>query len=1019
MANSLKNITIPLTGSLNMNRNESLTDSSFSIFNKQNSPVFGGSISPLHYKLNGTNKAVYTYSGDKFHIVNGILYKNDVALKDLSSEKAFEITNIEEDLDGLEVDRRIGYKIYTDSDGLHLRLYQYKPDWTLRETHTYLVNSDAKKSILLSSRIVQRFDRDFVLMVYLFDGRPVLTVYLVTNSSDVVKRISRGFEFVKPIKAGEFEEIFFTSKSIRPFITMTQQLSKGLDDDPSKCFGGSKTNVSFGISVFQDRPSASNTYADLAFANFEFSFDQTSDSNLFLNVCALKGAKGELNYNYTLDNLVKTSDRSTYMAFVDNSTAAISVGSPADANDWGNFVAFTPNATPIYMSSYPSLTEGNTYYSMYAPKQLIATIDSGSHLNPSKFQSSCLTMNQDGYARLVIAGFGIDDKTPVCSEIFDAITGKRIDGAGVTSNADIPTNSDGWGTWWGNRKNTRDTCYNKTGSRSVLSDSGFCVLYNGEEGNITGISYAKDSSKVGTLLTEWGSVLESFGVSTGYNRVAYKDANTGKIKLIRTKSVETSDLSVVRNKLIVRCSADENIYDLDTGKWGKFANDWNDRCFTGISSTSTTSGEFFYSKAYERQASVSFYSTASFSTGFDSAFQKEKSSTPSRLFAYNQYQGVFNGDYISTGYVLTDINGLDIFISEGLTAPYYKTTKYEHRLQVSSVLNGSVYPVTEEGSTYFNIPVIDFSLLDCYNGRYALTVDESAYSLVMSDRKTPVLLYNALSGVQSTDFFIVQGQNYAVVQDYICMLTYNSNGVITQVEQVVDVGSMTFLGAFPSCALFYSPAAKTIFAFNGDANLQIYVKTDRISEVYTTKYFPALEWICFCCNDGTYILTEDNNFRVELFGVEDFYNTKDPWVTAVLSNGKNIRYSLVKHDSTWTTIPVEVETTFFCDGDMKKSTITDWYIRVFKGDEDYNGKVVCSAKTMNDIVSQTIKTFDGKVDVKLTKDKFDENDNSMITLHTGCNALGTSCKVVSDYPISYFGFTIGGDGSTAKSKYNI
>lgn len=1001
-----------------MNRNESLTDSSFSIFNKQNSPVFGGSISPLHYKLNGTDKAVYTYNGDKFYIKNGSLYKNDVALKDLSSEKAFKIKNIKEDLDGLEVDHQIGYKMYTDSNGLHLKLYYYKNDWTLRETHTYSVRSDTK-TVLLSSRIVQRFGRDFVLMIYQLSGTPVLSVWLVTSPSNV-RHVSKGFEFVKPIEAGVFEEIFSPIEGIKPFITMTQQLTKGLDDDPSKCFGGSRTNVSFGISVFQDRPSASNTYADLAFANFEFSFNQASNDNLFLNVCALKGAKGGLNYNYVLDNLVKTSDRSTYMAFVDNSTAAISVGSPADANDWGNFIAFIPNVAPTYLDSYPSLTEGNTYFSnSYAPKQLIATIDSGSHLNPSKFQSSCLTMNQDGYARLVIAGFGIDDKTPVCSEIFDAITGKRIDGAGVTSNADIPTNSDGWNTWWGNRKNTRDTCYNKTGSRSVLDDSGFCVLYNGEEGNIVGISYAKDAAHVGTLLTEWGSVLESFGVTVGYNSVAYKDANTGKIKVIYTKSVETSDLSVVRNKLIVRCSADENIYDLDTGKWGKFANDWNDRCFTGIPSTSTMSGEFFYSKTYEKQASISFYSTASFSTGFDSAFQKEKSSTPSRLFAYNQYQGVFNGDYISTGYVLTDTNGLDIFISEGLTAPYYKTTKYEHRLQASSALNGSVYPVTEEGSTYFNIPVIDFSLLDCYNGRYALTVNESAYSLVMSDRKTPVLLYNALSGVQSTDFFIVQGQNYAVVQGYICMLTYNSNGVITQVEQVVDVGSMTFLGAFPSWALFYSPAAKTIFAFNGDANLQIYVKTDRISEVYTTKYFPALEWICFCCNDGTYILTEDNNFRVELSNVEDFYNTEDPWITAVLSDGTNIRYSLVKHDETWTTIPVEVETAFFCDGDMKKSTITDWYIRVFKGDEDYNGKVVCSAKTMNDIVSQTIKTFDGKVDVKLTKDKFDENDNSMITLHTGCNALGTSCRIVSDYPISYFGFTIGGDGSTAKSKYNI
>ncbi len=999
-----------------MNRNESLTDSSFSIFNKQNSPVFGGSISPLHYNLNGTEKAVYTYSGDKFHIKNGSLYKNDAELKDLSNEKAFKITNIEEDLDGLEVDQRIGYKMYTDSNGLHLKTFYYRPNWTLRETQSYSVGSSTK-IVLLSSRIVQRFGRVFVLMVYLLDDIPVLSVWLVSGSNGV-RRASKGFHFVKPFESEEFEEIFSPIEGIKPFITMTKDLSKVLDDDPSKTFGRG-TNVSFGISVFQDRPSASNTFADLAFANFEFSFNQASDDNLFLNVCALKGSKGGSDYNYVLDNLVKTSDRSTYMAFVDNSTAAISVGSPANVNDWGNFIAFTPKVTPAYLDSYHGLIEGNMYYSTYDPGQLIATIDSDSHLNPSKFQSSCLTMNQDGYARLVLAGFGIDDKTPVCSEIFDAITGKRIDGAGVTSNADIPTNSDGWSTWWSNRKNTRDTCYNKTGSRSVLGDSGFCVLYNGEEGDIVGISYAKDTAHVGTLLTEWGSVLESFGVSTGYNRVAYKDANTGKIKVISTKPLETSDLSVVRNKLIVRCSADENIYDLDTGKWGKFANDWNDRCFTGISSTSTRSRVFFYSKSFEKQASISFYSTASFSTGFDSAFQKEKSSTPSRLFAYNQYQGVFNGDYISTGYVLTDTNGLDIFISEGLTTPYYKTTKYEHRLQASSALSGSVYPVTEEGSTYFNIPVIDFSLLDCYNGRYALTVNESAYNLVMSDRKTPVLLYNALSGVQSTDFFIVQGQNYAIVQGYICMLTYNSRGVITQVEQVVDVGSMTFLGAFPSCALFYSPAAKTIFAFNGDANLQIYVKTDRISKVYTTKYFPALEWICFCCNDGTYILTEDNNFRVELSNVQEFYNTKDPWITAVLSDGTNIRYSLVKHNDTWTTIPVEVETAFFCDGDMKKSTITDWYIRVFKGDEDYNGKVTCSAKTMNDIVSQTIKTFDGKVDVKLTKDKFDENDNSMITLHTGCNALGTSCRVVSDYPISYFGFTIGGDGSTAKSKYNI
>lgn len=1018
MANSLKNITIPLTGALNMNRNESLTDSSFSIFNKQNSPVFGGSISPLHYKLNGTDKAVYTYNGDKFYIKNGSLYKNDVEFKDFNGSVAFNERVINYDLDGLDVVNRIGYEVYSNSSGIYFRLRYFNDDWTLKKTKNFLATGYTSKT-LLSSRIVERNGDTFVIALFQdTEGNPSLEVNLVTDCDSSPEQIWEDFGFIYAIDPVTTMKIESNGSSV-PFASMSKKL---LCTSEENRFGGNRTDA-FGITVFLNRPSATSTFANMPFCNFEFSYNSATKDALRLKSCQVQGLDGTETIKYKVDSNTKTTNRSTFMAFVDNTCSMVSIGSSPVDSEWGNFTAYVKTALMSYISAF----NGSEFVNLYkCSADQVATLRGGSYVMPAKFQSSCLTMNQNGYARLVLAGFGAE-RSPVISEIFDSGLGCRIDSAGVTSNADIPTNSDGWDTWWSNRHNTRDTCYNKTGTRIenvTANNACFCTLFNGEEGNITGISYAKNTNHVGTLLTEWGSVLESFGVSMSDNEVAYKDANTGKIKLICTKSVETSDLSVVRNKLIVRCSADENIYDLDTGKWGKFANDWNDRCFVGVGSFSERDEQLNTYWCY-RDVRIAFngasqyYLTASFSTGFDSAFQKEKSSTPSRLFTYNQYLNVFDYDYYPTGHVLTDTNGLDIFISEGLTAPYYKTTKYEHRLQASSALNGSVYPVTEEGSTYFNIPVIDFSLLDCYNGRYALTVNESAYSLVMSDRKTPVLLYNALSGVQSTDFFIVQGQNYAVVQGYICMLTYNSSGVITQVEQVVDVGSMTFLGAFPSCALFYSPAAKTIFAFNGDANLQIYVKTDRISEVYTTKYFPALEWICFCCNDGTYILTEDNNFRVELSNVEDFYNTENPWITAVLSNGTNIRYSLVKHDETWTTIPVEVETAFFCDGDMKKSTITDWYIRVFKGDEDYNGKVTCSAKTMNDIVSQTIKTFDGKVDVKLTKDKFDENDNSMITLHTGCNALGTSCRVVSDYPISYFGFTIGGDGSTAKSKYNI
>ena len=65
MSNAIKNVTCPLNSQLNMNRNESLTTSSYDIFNKCNSPLFGGCISPLHYKVNSYGDAKYDRFGTK------------------------------------------------------------------------------------------------------------------------------------------------------------------------------------------------------------------------------------------------------------------------------------------------------------------------------------------------------------------------------------------------------------------------------------------------------------------------------------------------------------------------------------------------------------------------------------------------------------------------------------------------------------------------------------------------------------------------------------------------------------------------------------------------------------------------------------------------------------------------------------------------------------------------------------------------------------------------------------------
>ena len=135
MANSTRNITVPLQSTLNMNKNQSLTTSSYDIFNNLNAPVFGGCISPLHYKYASAGDAKYSRDGTKWSVANNILYKDDVAFKDFSGTKTFDVKDTSLDLDGIIANGNeyIGVKVKTNS------VEAYRIDANFAITYTQVV----------------------------------------------------------------------------------------------------------------------------------------------------------------------------------------------------------------------------------------------------------------------------------------------------------------------------------------------------------------------------------------------------------------------------------------------------------------------------------------------------------------------------------------------------------------------------------------------------------------------------------------------------------------------------------------------------------------------------------------------------------------------------------------------------------------------------------------------------------------------------------------------------------------
>lgn len=656
--------------------------------------------------------------------------------------------------------------------------------------------------------------------------------------------------------------------------------------------------------------------------------------------------------------------------------------------------------------------------------------------------SACLTTNQR-YTRLVWYGQQADSDTSgvsnVASGLFDIGKPDSIFASvGLQSEQTIPTTKSAWDSF--RTKSATDptfTCWNSSGSIAKVGNTNWRLLFNYRQGYISGISYGQDNH-LGKLVTEWDSIDDGFYVYAEDDFVLYRNARDGKIYKISRKPFNNNLLGfnplkmfqIIDDRyLIGNIDIEHNCFDIVTNKYNNWANDWNGRVIPGLRYTVFDQSFWDQTNDYDNRSSIqvnaqyvptqvfkylvsrtwktclydcanNWVNNGTIASGQNVLYTSNKTFAPSRIDAYTTLIGFVKG-YETFLYAASE-DGIDFFSASSVTAPSYQyTVKTDANgstyTESNTVMEGKTYPVAQGATAYYNLPITGVEFIESYNGKFAVKIDNTVYGIVYNGVR-PIGLYNTASLTDDIDeFFIVQGQYYAVVNGYIAAVYYSSSGTLNNIEQIIDVNGMKFIGAFPSVAYFWAPATQSIYAFTGDADLQLFVQSNKIEWIDKYLYDPSSEWILLNTNDGLYVMTQINVYKTtRIHDVSDFFSTDDGYIVVIWdSDKKNTKLGLRKWENDWLTIPVELSTAFYGVGDAKKSVVDCWYIRLYRNDEDYNGTVTLRTDTLNDIVVKGKEKTE-----KLTKDKWDINDNCLIRFQpNNQHSLGTSLNIKSDYPI--------------------
>ena len=454
------------------------------------------------------------------------------------------------------------------------------------------------------------------------------------------------------------------------------------------------------------------------------------------------------------------------------------------------------------------------------------------------------------------------------------------------------------------------------------------------------------------------------------NSIIYADPSGSKWKLTVYHNA-TAQYTVDDDYIYFNTTSYENTYSFKEDKIFCRSDDYNDRVLL----TGSTGNNGLYVSAYKSNAQVMNYS--GFATVYPevenqlgSTYKKleleDLETHPIEIFSPNTAGGVAYYKHS-----ITFVDG---------TADVYDTFQ-------ESSLDGTMYPISTDGNTLYNTPVL-MAISDTYINEKIGSIGNYSYILAKSQRQENICGYYEYTLSEISKIFITQGSFYGITDRYIFDLSVvNSQLQINRV--VANKLDLVFLGAFPNTALFYSKLDKSIYAFTGDAILTKLKEAYRINEIYSTYCDPSRLTMIIATDIGTLIFYQNQTFLLDYIHTKDEIYYDDN--TYIIGD----TFLSLSYKPDYDIAPITLQTEFYGLGSNIKSVNDCVYIRLAKNGIGKGYLKITSYCLNEKAVESNTKTID------IIDSMFDKVTNSFFVRYQPQNqsASGFSVKLETTNPI--------------------
>lgn len=493
----------------------------------------------------------------------------------------------------------------------------------------------------------------------------------------------------------------------------------------------------------------------------------------------------------------------------------------------------------------------------------------------------------------------------------------------------------------------------------LFTESGFDVLYYRKF--ISGISY---NNSVVTY-----DVDKLIG-NPEPGHIAFADPSGNKWNLTIYHNA-VAQYTVDDDYIYFNTTSYENTYSFKEGKMFCRSDDYNDRVLL----TGPTGNNGLYVSSYKSNAQVMNYS------GFATV--------------YPEVENQLGSTYKKLEVEDLNVHPIEIFspVTAGGVAYYLHSISFAadsatvyDTFQESS-LAGTMYPISTDGNTLYNTPVL-MEISDTYINEKIGSIGNYSYILAKSQRQENICGYYEYTLSEISKIFITQGSFYGITERFIFDLSVvNSQLQINRV--VANKLDLVFLGAFPNTALFYSKLDKSIYAFTGDAILTKTKEAYRINEIYSTYCDPSRLTMIIATDIGTLIFYQNQTILLDYVHTKDAIYYDDN--TYIIGD----TFLSLSYKPDYDIAPITLQTEYYGLGSNVKSINDCVYIRVAKNGIG-KGYLKITSYCLND---KTLVSSTKNIDI--IDSMFDKETDSFFVRYQPQNQSGAgfSVKLESTNPI--------------------